>query len=627
MIASYIKFCEDENVQTKKVKIYPNSKPYINRELKQLIVDKNKLFAEGKKVEGKIADKEIKKQIRKNRIVSKEKMEEKYFSGDVRGAYKGIKKLVGKEVVKEKGDGMTEEERKVFAEDLNKFYCRFDRFDFSKEREEECKILEEKAENKIAPEVTVEEVEKVFRKINPRKACGPDSISGKVVRTFSKELAPIYCDVFNQTLVDHEIPDSWKAATICPVPKKSRPSTLNDYRPIALTSVLMKSLERLVLRMLKEEAKDELDSLQFAYRHNRGVEDAVLALIHDSLAHINNKGSYVRILYVDFSSAFNTVQTHLLLQKLQEMNICPHLTLWISDFLSNRTQTVCIKQPQTETKNSNPDKAQTNTHCFSSTQSINTGTPQGTVISPFIFTLYTNDCRSTHDQQKTYKFSDDTAIVDFSESETIFEDSVSDFSGWCDQNFLELNVGKTKEMVVDFKRNRTDVGALQIRGQTVERVEEYRYLGTIIDNKFNFEKNVESIHKKCRQRMVILYQLRSLMVSNKILTQCYRSFVESILTFSFICWFGSLNLKNSKNLDRVVKQCSKIVGKQMTSLSELYRSRVISKAMKIYKDPSHCMNPVLELLPSNRRYRTIRCNSTRFSKSFFPTAIRFLNDK
>ena len=97
----------------------------------------------GKKIEGKIADKEIKKQIRKNKIVSKEKMEEKYFSGDVRGAYKGIKKLVGKEVVKEKGDGMTEEERKVFAEDLNKFYCRFDRFDFLKEREEECKILEE----------------------------------------------------------------------------------------------------------------------------------------------------------------------------------------------------------------------------------------------------------------------------------------------------------------------------------------------------------------------------------------------------------------------------------------------------------------------------------------------------
>ena len=256
-----------------------------------------------------------------------------------------------------------------------------------------------------------------------------------------------------------------------------------------------------MLRKLKSETEDELDTLQFAYRHNRGVEDAVLALIHDSLAHINNKGSYVRILYVDFSSAFNTVQTHLLLQKLQEMNICPHLTLWISNFLSNRTQKVCIKQTETETKlqtNITNSNTQTDAHCYSSTKSINTGTPQGTVISPFIFTLYTNDCRSKHDTQKTYKFSDDTAIVDFSESEHVFEDSVRDFSNWCDQNFLELNVSKTKEMVVDFKRNSTDVGALQIRGQTVERVEEYRYLGTIIDHKFNFEKNAETIYKKCR---------------------------------------------------------------------------------------------------------------------------------
>ena len=124
------------------------------------------------------------------------------------------------------------------------------------------------------------------------------------------------------------------------------------------------------------------------------------------------------------------------------MNICPHLTLWISDFLSNRSQKVCIRQPENESKqqdNRNPDKVQTDTHCYSSTRSINTGTPQGTVISPFIFTLYTNDCRSKQDTQKTYKFSDDTAIVDFSESEQIFEDSVRDFSDWCDQNFFWLH--------------------------------------------------------------------------------------------------------------------------------------------------------------------------------------------
>ena len=124
--------------------------------------------------------------------------------------------------------------------DSNKSYCQFDVHDFTKEKEEICEALEEQVENWVGPEVTEEEVEKVFRNVNSNKASSSDSISGKIIKTSSRELAPVYCDLYNKTLTSHQIPDSWKAATICPVPKRSRSSTLNDYRPIALTSVLMK---------------------------------------------------------------------------------------------------------------------------------------------------------------------------------------------------------------------------------------------------------------------------------------------------------------------------------------------------------------------------------------------------
>ena len=83
-----------------------------------------------------------------------------------------------------------------------------------------------------------------------------------------------------------------------------------------------------------------------------------------------------------------------------------------------------------------------------------------------------------------------------SDSESVFEASVKEFSDWCTQNFLELNVGKTKEIVVGFKRDRTDVAPRVIGGQTVEKVQEYRYLGTVIDDKFTFNKNTAIIHKK-----------------------------------------------------------------------------------------------------------------------------------
>ena len=74
--------------------------------------------------------------------------------------------------------------------------------------------------------------------------------------------------------------------------------------------------------------------------------------------------------------------------------------------------------------------------------------------------------------KKAIKFSDDTAIVDMSDSESVLETSVKEFSDWFTQNFLELNVGKTKEMVVNFKRDRTDVTLLTIGGQTVESVQQ-----------------------------------------------------------------------------------------------------------------------------------------------------------
>ena len=142
----------------------------------------------------------------------------------------------------------------------------------------------------------------------------------------------------------------------------------------------------------------------------------------------------------------------------------------------------------------------------------------------------------------------------------MYEREVSAFAKWCENHFLDLNVGKTKEMVVDMKRNKSDVSACMIKGQEVERVTVYKYLGTLIDEKLTFDENSNVIYKKCRQRMHVLYTLRSLHVNNMILERCYQAFIQSILAFSVICWFGSLSAKERVRLNGVVRVCSKIVG-------------------------------------------------------------------
>ncbi len=102
-------------------------------------------------------------------------------------------------------------------------------------------------------------------------------------------------------------PPPLKKSIIIPVPKNSKPSCLNDYRPVALTSTVMKVFERILKNHICSSIPATLDPLQFAYRPNRSTDDAISQVLHSSLTHIDSKnGNYVRLLFIDYSSAFNT---------------------------------------------------------------------------------------------------------------------------------------------------------------------------------------------------------------------------------------------------------------------------------------------------------------------------------
>ncbi len=137
-----------------------------------------------------------------------------------------------------------------------------------------------------------------------------------------------------------EVPSCFKRSTIIPVPKKPKITGLNDYRPVALTSVVMKSFERLVLAYLKASTGPLLDPLQFAYRANRSVDDAVNMGLHFILQHLDRPGTYVRILFVDFSSAFNTIIPDTLQNKLTQLSVTTSVCQWITSFLTDRQQLV-----------------------------------------------------------------------------------------------------------------------------------------------------------------------------------------------------------------------------------------------------------------------------------------------
>ena len=269
-------------------------------------------------------------------------------------------------------------DKQKYVEELNNFYARFDSFDFSDKINIIKNDLSNSANDFNTLKIEEHEVLISFNCLKTNKACGPDGLTGRVLKSCARELSFIYTYIFNMSLSTNIIPDIWKTSKITPVPKSNSIKQMNDLRPIALTSLPMKCLEKLILKRILPECQSHLDPFQFAYKAKRSVEDAILYFTNNIYSHLDIPKSYVRSLFIDFSSAFNTIQPHILIPKLLHMGVNRTATQWILNFLTKRPQFVFLK---------------INDCCFSSSViTTDTGAPQGTVLAPILFSIYTNDC-------------------------------------------------------------------------------------------------------------------------------------------------------------------------------------------------------------------------------------------
>ncbi|KAI3373095.1 hypothetical protein L3Q82_006428 [Scortum barcoo] len=231
---------------------------------------------------------------------------------------------------------------------------------------------------------------KVHAKLHEKKAkwgfLGHYAVSRRVLKGCAYQLTEVLTDIFNTSLQQAAVPTCLKTATIIPIPKTPTVTGLNDYRPVALTPIVMKCFERLVMAHIKDCVNVTVDPHQYAYRKNRSTEDAISSVVHTALTHLENKDSYVRLLFVDFTSAFNTIIPQTLVQKLTTLGLSSTLCNWVLDFLTDRPQSVRI-------------------HDVSSSSIIlSTGSPQGCVLSPLLFTLLTHDCSAIHPSYLIVKF-------------------------------------------------------------------------------------------------------------------------------------------------------------------------------------------------------------------------------
>ena len=261
-------------------------------------------------------------------------------------------------------------------------------------------IVEPATNNKVHDiEFTAYEVPAFLSRLDPTKSPGDDGIPTRILRTFARDVAPQVFDLFQQTIKYGRLPQEWKQATVTPIFKKGDRSLVSNYRPISFLSVLSKVLERIVYRRLYAHVEPFLPIGQSGFRKNYGTMLQLTRIVQTIAAAINDK-NVVASCYFDLSKAFDRVWYDGLLAKLAHIGIGGSLLAWFKDYLNGRKPRVHVESA---------------TSCW---QLILAGVPQGSILGPLLFLIYTYDLPATIPKPVLCnQFADDTGLCSIAQSQ------------------------------------------------------------------------------------------------------------------------------------------------------------------------------------------------------------------
>ena len=314
------------------------------------------------------------------------------------------------------------------------------------------------------------------------------------------------------------------------------------------------------------------------------MNDAINLSLHYILQHLDQLTSYVRALFVNYSSAFNTILPDCLHTKLLQLQVPRPICEWITDFLTNRKK-----------------QARVGSH-LSAPLTTNTGSLQDCVLSPYLFSLYTNDCTSSY-SIKLVKFADDISVLGLikDNDESVYRNTVSQLEAWCTRNNLELNIDKTVLLIMVFHRHSPLHLPLLINTTPVQMVDSVKFLGTTITSDLKWETHSSKVIKWVNQRMFFL------------------SFLPEAV------WYPASSAHTKNRLERFMRTASRLTGLEQEPVRVLHDGRSRQRARGIVGDPLHPAHSLFTTLPSGRRFRSIKTKTTRHLNRFFPQDITLLN--
>lgn len=331
-----------------------------------------------------------------------------------------------------------------------------------------------------------------LKNISTRKSAGPDGLDPSLLKLSAEVIADPLTYIFNLSLEQSCIPDSWKLAHVVPLLKSGDPAILDNYRPISKLSVLAKNFESIVSDQIKEYLTNNciLSPAQSGFRKKHSTITAAVKVVNDIISSMDSRNSCAA-LFVDLSKAFDTVNHGILLHSLYNIGMSVKTLSWFNDYFINRYQCVSCDGIISE-------RAQ-----------IKIGVPQGSILGPLLFTIYINDiCASVN--ANVHLYADDTILYCSapSPSEALAKLQVA-FTK-IQENLLKLqlvlNSNKTKYMLFSNSQIQTLPQISTLQGQVIERVSNYKYLGFLLDEDLTFNSHVSNLVQKLKVKLGFYYR-------------------------------------------------------------------------------------------------------------------------
>jgi hypothetical protein len=377
------------------------------------------------------------------------------------------------------------------------------------------------------------EIASIIKLLKPKKSTGHDNVSLHFLKQINKDVAEPISILVNKSICEGVVPDSLKIAKVIPIYKNKDKSDFANYRPISLLTSLSKILEKVVHKRTYAflNSTNIFHASQYGFRSGRSTVNAITEFMKNVLTSLENKESVISV-FLDLSKAFDTINHDILLKKLERYGIRGQPLNWFRSYLSNRQQYVHYG-------NSNSDK-----------QTLVCGVPQGSVLGPLLFIIYTNDLSASLMKTKSILFADDTTIYASNKDlSKLYADVNADLvylNDWFMANKLSLNVGKTNYLLIsNISCVTTSVPILRIGTSDIERKPFVKFLGVYIDENLTWHEHI----KVCKSKLIsALYAINKVKVllPVRVLKTLYYSLVYPHLTYGILLWGSTYTTHISK---------------------------------------------------------------------------------